>query len=331
MSSTALPQPAEGKDRLDPGQYPAGMESPDARELRYFVAVAEELNFSRAAERLGIAQPPLSRAIRQLERRLGAELFERSTRRVELTEFGRTMLDEARYALDVLAGVTRRARRAAQPTPTLAVTAKPGIASGMLHRIVDAYLARPGAARVEIMVSGYREQAGMVRDGRAEAAVLSSYFDRRGLESEPLASEPRVAALPADHALARHARLRCRDLQGEPTPRWPGATSAEQAYWSGRDPTTLERESSAAAEETTGPLVRDASQLIEVVALGQAVALIPQTLAEANPRPDVAYRPVIDATPYTVSIAWNEGSRAAHLANFVRVATDLYGSDTLAG
>lgn len=291
------------------------------RELRYFVAVAEELNFSRAAERLGMAQPPLSRAISQLERRLGAKLFERDTRQVRLTKFGRTMLDEARYALDVLAGVTRRARRAALATPTLAVTAKPGIATGMLQRIVDAYAVLPGAARVEITVSGYRDQADMVRQGLADAALLSSWFDQRGLAVEPLTSDRRVAALPAGHRLARRNELRCRDLEGEPVPRWPQMTRAEHAYWSGRDPAAAGTEPYAIE---TGPMVNDPSQLIEVVALGKAVALIPEALADANPRPDVTYRPVTDASSYTIAIAWSEGSRAKHVSQFIHTATRLH-------
>lgn len=293
------------------------MTSLEARELRYFVTVAEELNFSRAAARLGMAQPPLSRAIRQLERRLGANLFERDTHQVALTDLGRTMLDEARYALDVLAGVTRRARRAALATPTLAVTAKPGIATGMLHGIVDAYTTSPGAAHVEITVSGYREQADMLRDGRADIALLSSPFDRRGLDIEPLTTERRVAALPTGHPLTQHTELHCRDLEGQPVPRWPDTTPAEHAYWSGRDRT-------AGTDLPHGPLVNDPTQLIEVVALGQAVALIPQSLADANPRPDIAYRPVADATPYTIAIAWPESTRRHHVAEFVHTATRLH-------
>lgn len=299
------------------------MDGFDARELRYFVAVAEELNFSRAAERLGMAQPPLSRAIRQLERRLGADLFDRNTRRVELTDLGATVLDEARYALDTLAGVTRRAKRMAQAKPRLVVTAKPGVATGMLKRIVDEYATVPGAAQVEIVVSGYREQAEMVRDGRADAALLSSYFDPRGLDVEPVTTGRRVAALPAGHRLARHAQLRCRDLDGEPIPQWPQSSAAERAYWSGRDIASDPGHSPDTDLTPQGPVVGDPSQLIEAVALGQAVALIPEALAESNPHPDITYRPVVDASPYTIAIAWSAGSRARHLAPFVRIATSL--------
>lgn len=304
----------------------------DARELRCFVAVADELNFSRAAERLGIAQPPLSRTIRLMERRLGAELFHRDTRTVALTDVGQAIVEEARFALEVLAGVSRRAHRAALPTPALVVTAKPGVATGMLRRIVDAYAARPGAARVEIAVSGYRDQADMVRDGRADAALLSSPFETRGLDVEPLTSEPRVAALPADHPLARQAELRCHDLHGEPMPQWPQSTPAERAYWTGRD-LTLTRHAEPTPRTvpgTFGPAVSDPGQMIEVVALGQAVALIPRSVADGNQRPDIAYRPVTDASPYTIAIAWPETSRAPHLAQLVRTATDLHAAQSIA-
>lgn len=299
------------------------MDGLDVRELRYFIAVAEELNFSRAAKRLGMAQPPLSRAIRHLERRLGANLLDRDTHRVALTDVGRTVLDEARFALDVLDGVGRRARRAATATPTLVATAKPGIATGMLQRIVDAYTALPGAAHVEITVSGYREQADMVRDGRADVALLSSYFDQRGLETEPLTTERRVAALPIGHPLARRDELHCRDLHGEPIPRWPGMTPTEHAYWTGRD-----RSATQAHPDTQhtppGPLVSDPTQLIEVVALGQAVALIPQALADAHPRTDITYRPIVDATPYTIAIAWSSNARRHHITELVHAATRLH-------
>jgi len=301
------------------------MEEIEVRELRYFVAVAQELNFSRAAERLGMAQPPLSRAIRQLERRLGVQLFERDTRRVALTAAGTTMLQEAPQALDAVAAVAARTRRAGATEPTLVVTAKPGVASGLLLRIVKSYAAVPGTPRVEIAVSGYRHQADMVRDGRADVALLSTPYDDTGLESEPLTSELRVAALPAGHMLARRRVLRCRDLDAELMPRFVGSTPEERVFWSGRDrdPSTPVTGLHPLDVPVQGPVVNDSTELLEVVALGQAVALIPLSLAETNPRPDIAYRPVEDASRYTVAIAWPEGTRARPIASFVRTAIDL--------
>lgn len=93
------------------------MPEPEIRELRYFRAVAEDLNITRAAERLGIAQPPLSRAMRQLERRLGVDLFDRTEARLSLTEAGETLVKEAAVVLDALDSAVRRTQRAALPNP----------------------------------------------------------------------------------------------------------------------------------------------------------------------------------------------------------------------
>ena len=295
----------------------------EVRELRYFQAVAEELNFSRAAERLGMAQPPLSRAILQLERKLGAKLFDRTTHRVTLTVAGLTLFDEAGRILDAIASATRRTARAALDTPPLVVTAKPGVVTNLLRRVVDAYLALPGAAHIEVVVSGYGEQASMARDGRADVALIGSPAEHRGLDLEPLTSEPRVAALPAGHALARHTALSCRDLAGLPTPQGPDSTPAQRAYWSGQDG------ESRPDLSTAGPIVQDSSQLLEAVALGQAVALIPETLSKINHRADIAYRPVRDASPYRISVAWLSGSRNSHTAHFVRTAIELSMTETV--
>src|SRR3954471_14179165 len=118
--------------------YRGGMET---RELRYFVAVAEELHFGRAAERLGIARPPLSRAIRQLERRLGVTLLERTSRSVAVTAAGRVLLREGRAALDAVAAADRRTRRAGQPAARLVLVTKSGAAGDLLPAMLAAYAA----------------------------------------------------------------------------------------------------------------------------------------------------------------------------------------------
>jgi len=232
------------------------------------------------------------------------------------------LLDETGNALEVAAAAVRRTRRAAVTTPTLVVTAKPGLTTGLLKRIVDSYIALPGTPQVEIVVSGYREQANMVRDGRADLALLSSPYDERGLAAEPLTAEPRVAALPARHELAGRGALRCRDLDGWPMPQWPDSSPVERRYWSGRDRDSLAKRSVEPPPDLPphGPVVSDSTQLLEVVGLGQAVALIPLSLAERNPRADIIYRPVGDASPYTTVIVWPEKARAHSVALFVSAA-----------
>lgn len=286
------------------------MDDVEVRELRYFRAVAEELNFSRAAERLGMAQPPLSRAIRLLERRLGVQLFERTSRHVALTPAGNVLFVESAKALDAVTAAVRRTRRAAQPAPALVVTAKPGVATDLLRRIADAH-----PDPVEIRVRGFGEQAEMVRDGRADVAVVGCPGTHRGLDVELLFSEPRVAALAPGHELAGRSALTCADLAGRPTPCWPLSSAADRAYWSGQDVT--------GGPVTPGPVVYDSAQLLETVALGQAVALLPASFAELGSRDDVVYRPVVDASPYSLALAWAAGARDVRIARFVRTAAEV--------
>ena len=289
------------------------MPEPEIRELRYFRAVAEDLNITRAAERLGIAQPPLSRAMRQLEHRLGVDLFDRSGPRLGLTEAGETLLKESGPVLDALDSAVRRTQRAGQPSGGLVVTAKPGVATEVLHRIVTELQGE--LLGVQVVVSGFGEQADMVRDGRADVALVSRPFDDHGLETELLYTEPRVAALPARHELAAREVLAADDLAGIPAPRWSRSDVAERNYWSARPDDPVD-----------GPIVQDSSQLLEVVAFGQAVALVPQSMAERNIRPDVVYRPVSDVEPYQMLVVWPAGSRSADLAKFVEVAVRRSGA-----
>jgi DNA-binding transcriptional LysR family regulator len=298
----------------------------EVRELRYFAAVAQELNFSRAAERLGIAQPPLSKAIRQLEAKLGVRLLERTTRRVTLTEAGRVLLEQGRAALDQVAAAARRAQRAGQPTPRLLVAAKAGDAP-LLREILDRYqaIAEPPEPAPEVVITGWGEPETMLRDGRADVAVVRSPFDGRGLDVETLRTEARVVALAAGHRLAGRRRVPLAELAGEPVPHWPDSDEQAAAYWAGRDPESLaawdgQREP---ARQRLGPRVGDVAQLLEVVALGQAVAFLPASLAERHQRGDVAYRPVDGLSPSTLVVAWPQTSRSLAVAAFVRAAAEV--------
>ncbi|MEU0789692.1 LysR family transcriptional regulator [Amycolatopsis sp. NPDC005961] len=299
------------------------MDDVEVRELRYFRAVAEELNFSRAAERLGMAQPPLSRAIRLMERRLGVQLFERTSRHVELTPAGNVLFAESAKALDAVTAAVRRTRRAARRP--LVVAAKPGVATELLRRIADGH-----PDPVEIRLSGFGDQAALLRDGRADVVLLGGPGDHGDLDVEVLLggpgdhgeldvevlfTEPRVAALPVRHELAGRSSLTCADFTGRATPSWPDASAVDRAYWSGRDVT--------GGPVTPGPVVHDSAQLLEAVALGQAIALLPASVAQWYPRTDVVYRPVADATPYSLALGWPAGARDLRIARFVRTAVEV--------
>lgn len=268
----------------------------ETRELTYFVAVAEELHFGRAAERLGIAQPPLSRAIKQLEQRLGVTLIERTSRRNTLTEAGEVLLHEAKKALDAVAAAGRRTQRAGQETPRLVMVMKPGSDGGILQPILDAYAAEPDSIPVELQVCGIGEQSGVLRDGRADVALLHlPWDDIAGFDTEQLLVEGAVAVLPATHRLAGRASLCMADLDGETFPRWPGMPG-------------------------TAPEVRDTGQLMQLIAVGQVVAVLPSS-ARGQLRSDLVTVPVLDGPITTVLVAWPERSKSLAVAAFVRVAT----------
>lgn len=275
--------------------------------MRYFVAVAEELHFGRAARRLGIAQPPLSRAIGRLERRLQAVLLERSSRAVTLTEAGAVLLREARAALEAVEAAERRTRRAAQAPAGQAgvvLVTKAGASSELLAKLLDAHAAEPDAAGVDLLLCGMGEQGPMLRDGRADVALLHLPFDTTaGLDTEVLCTEGQVAILPAGHPLAGRPRLRTADVTGLPDlpmPRWPGP---DGSYPAG-----------------PGPRARDHAQLLQLIALGRACWIAPES-CRTQLREGLAAVPVPDAPMVTTVIAWPPHSRSRAVADLVRTAT----------
>jgi DNA-binding transcriptional LysR family regulator len=281
----------------------------ETRELRYFVAVAEELHFGRAAQRLGIAQPPLSRAIQQLERRLGAALLERTSRGVALTEAGSVLLREGRAALDAVDAADRRTRRAALAAAGHAgvvLVTKAGASGELLAKLLDAYAAEPGAVPVEVLLCGIGEQERLLRDGRADVALLHRPFDSTaGLDTEELSTHGQVVVLPAGHPLTGRSHLRMADvteLPGLPLPRWP---NPDGTYPDG-----------------PGPQVRDHTQLFQLIALGRASAILPES-CRAQLRGDLAAVPVLDAPAVTTVIAWPPHSRSRAVAGLVQAATRL--------
>lgn len=278
----------------------------ETRELRYFVAVAQELHFGRAAQRLGIAQPPLSRAIGRLERRLGAKLLERTSRAVTLTEAGSVLLREGRAALQAVEAAERRTRRAAAGPADVVLATKAGASGELLAKLLDAYAAEPGAVTVDVLLCGPGEQERLLRDGRADVALLHRPFDTTaGFDTEELHTEGQILVLPAGHALSTRTHLpmaEVEELSGLPLPRWP---RTDGTYPDG-----------------PGPQVRDHTQLLQLIALGRACAIVPES-ARAQLHDDVAVVPVADASTVTTVIAWPTHSRSRAVADLVRTATRL--------
>ena len=262
----------------------------ETRELAYFLAVADELHFGRAAIRLGIAQPGLSKTIRQLERRLGVTLFERTSRAVALTEAGRVLACEARVALDAVSAAALRTQRADTREPRLLLAMKPGGDAGLLPAILAEYEREPGVLPVEVVFDA--EGARMLREGRADAALLYAPPDElRGLDTETLLAEAPVAVLPTSHPLACRTSLRMADLEGEDLHRKPAVASE----------------------------MKSLSELMHLIALGRKVAVLPRVLTTPL-REDLTTVPMADLPPVVLLLAWPAHSTSPSVGALARAA-----------
>uniref|UniRef100_A0AAU3GP75 LysR family transcriptional regulator n=1 Tax=Streptomyces sp. NBC_01401 TaxID=2903854 RepID=A0AAU3GP75_9ACTN len=269
----------------------------ETRELEYFIAVAEELHFGRAAARLSIAQPALSKAIRRIETRLGVQLLLRSSRQVSLTPAGETLLHHGRHAIDAVAAAARHARRAGDTEAHLRLVIKAGGDAALLSGILTRYSRQPGARQVDILFGGATDRVERLHDGRADVALLHTPFDDlTGLAYETLHVEGRVAVLPSEHRLASRTELRLADLEHETLPRWKGVPDGG-----------------------TGPEIVDVPQMIQMITLGRTIAMLPRSLVEPVP-PGVVCVPVTDAPASHLVLAWPETDRRPLVASFVDAA-----------
>ncbi|SOC88062.1 transcriptional regulator, LysR family [Curtobacterium sp. 314Chir4.1] len=286
------------------------MDDVETRELRYFVAVAEELHFGRAALRLGMAQPPLSRAIRQLEERVGARLFDRDRRGVRLTLAGEALLREAPAALDAVRAAVRRARRAGAPERRLVLATKAGSSHEFLQALLDA---APDDLPVDVTLCEIGEQAGLLRDGTADVAVMHRPFDDfTGIDAVDLYSEPQVAIVPASHPLARRRSLTMAEVSSVPDlpmARWP---LADWSYPPG-----------------PGPEVHSQSQLAQLVALGRTLLVIPRS-SRAWQWPEHVAVPVLDAPLATTVLAWPAGRSTPSVGRLVETGLRIGAAEAAA-
>ncbi|MFJ9894771.1 LysR family transcriptional regulator [Streptomyces sp. NPDC091280] len=273
----------------------------DLRKLRYFVAVAELLHFGRAAQRLHIAQPVLSRQIRSLEKDLDVTLFERDSHGVTLTAAGHQLLDDARTLLATADATRGRVRRAAHGPHRLVVGFRAGI---VVTPALRAFAAAHPDTEVKARRVEWDDQEHLILDGTVDLAYLRRPVRAQGLTLLPLFTEPRVAMLPADHRLAGKPDLVLADLAGENRLRYLNPHP---------DPGDVP--------------IRTIEEKFENVASGAGITLVPVSVAEQYSRPDIAYVPVTDAEPDEVVLAWETARRAPLVTAFVRTARSVVDQD----
>ena len=290
--------------------------TPDLRTLRYFVAVAEELNFTRAAERLHMAQPPLSAAIRGLEDQLGVALLERTTREVRLTAAGRLLLERGRELLaqaDALFGAVRAVERS--PTGRIALGVAPPARFGLAPELLAACSAEaPG-----VMLYPREDTTGALlrelRQGRLDAVVGFCAPDDDALERERLRDEPAILHVAAGHPLAGRADVALSELAAETFlvaggPDSPGYTQVviELCRAAGFTPRT--------AEDPYPDLG------LQAVREGLGVSLYVRS-AFAPEMPGSAFVRVQDPASFPFDLLWRRGTRSGALDAVLAVARGL--------
>jgi DNA-binding transcriptional LysR family regulator len=284
----------------------------DLRKLRYFVAVAEELHFGRAAERLYIAQPVLSRQIRKLELELGTDLLLRTSRNVTLTPAGLQVLAEARSLLAAADATRRRIEDVASGEATLTV----GFFVGDSFTVaLEAFGARHPDVAIDLLRVYWDDQTEVLLDGRADVAFVHLPVDHEGLELLPVRSEPRVAVLPVGHPAAGEPEISIAELADDPVIIQRGATPVWQAFHN-VDPRPDGR------QPRPGPAVDNLEEKLQHVAAGRAISFVPASVAAAFAQPGIAYVPVTDIPPIKICLAWKSGPPSPLVAAFVNAVTD---------
>jgi DNA-binding transcriptional LysR family regulator len=286
----------------------------DLRSLRYFVAVAEERHFGRAAARLHMTQPPLSRAIKQLETDVGAQLLHRSPSGVTLTPAGAALYDEARALLEHARA--RVAAAAGTATFTIGTLADSGEEAGT--GLADAFRERNPGVQVRVREADLTDPTTGLRAGLVDAALTRMPFDRTGISTRVLRSDPVGVVLRADDPLARRGALHVRDLDGRRWFQFPeGTDPLWRAYWNGAAPGGTVRD---------GPVVRTVGECVQAVLWNGTVGLAPLTpLGHAWP-PGLTVVPLAGMAPSRLVVAWNKADANPLIRSLTQVAASVYRS-----
>ena len=294
----------------------------DLRQLRYFLAVAEELHFTRAAERLHIAQPALSARIRELERAAGTPLFSRSTRQVELTVAGAALLPHARAALEAADRAGEALERAREGT---AGTFRMGLVAGtqtpLTSRVLAIFSERYPEVSVDPVEHDFSDPAAGLRSGQAEISLVCAPLDETGLELEPLERARLVAVVSERHPLAARDEIAVAELFDYP---WPPPDTADPVcrdFWLAMD--------KRSSPPRLGPATRSLDRLVQLLATGQVVTLAGDWTIPFFSRPGLSVIPVRDATPVTIALAWRSGELTPPAARLIEVAREVRAGDGL--
>ncbi|MFF7351316.1 MULTISPECIES: LysR family transcriptional regulator [Streptomyces] len=271
-----------------------------ARDLRYFVAVAEELHFTRAAERLYVSQPALSKQIRALERQLGAELFRRDRHGVALTDAGEALLPHARQVLaawEAGAAAVEAAGAAQRSTLVVGMSTSPG-RGGLLPAVRSRFTAAHPAVTVRLRQMSWDDPTAGLADGTADVAfVWLPLPDEERYDWTVVAEEPRLLALPESHPLAARTGIDFADLLDEPFLALPRSAGRLRDHW-------LALDARGGRPPRIGAEISGAEETYEALLAGLGICLVAEGNAPLITLGGVTTRPVRGIGPSRYALAW---------------------------
>ncbi|WP_367321032.1 LysR family transcriptional regulator [Streptomyces sp. HUAS ZL42] len=272
------------------------------RDLRYFVTVAEELHFTRAAERLYVSQPALSKQVRALERQLGVELFRREPQGVTLTEAGTALLPHARRVLGDWAegsAAMAAARAARRGTLVVGMSTSPG-RGGLLPAIRSRFTAAHPEAIVRLRQVTWEDPTAGLADNTADVAFVWLPLPDAGRYGwTVVAEEPRLVALPETHRLAARGELDLADLADEPFLALPPAAGPLRDFW-------LALEERAGRPPRIGAEIAGTEETYEALVAGLGICLVAAGNSPLITLGGVVTRPVRGLAPSRYALAWRK-------------------------
>jgi DNA-binding transcriptional LysR family regulator len=291
----------------------------DTRLLRAFVAVSEDLSFTRAAARLYVAQQALSAQIQQLETRVGARLFDRTTRKVSLTDAGERLLPHAVAALAALdAGVgeleaMQRAERA-----TLRVGLSGTASVPLVNETIRLFAERNPGVGVQLSNAGLHRPSAGLKEGEVDVAFVRPPFHDDGLSMVTVVTEERFAVLRADHPLASREFVRPEDVVNDPWIWVEGTDPKTRDFWS-------LREFRGDRPLQTGTRINSFEEAFAAVAAGLAITCQPESAVRAVGQgfPDLRFVPLRGAPLAEVAVAWRTSGQTPLARAFVQTALEL--------
>lgn len=293
-------------------------EAMDLRRLMYFVAVAEELHFGRAASRLGIAQPPLSRQIAQIENDLGVLLFDRSRSQIRLTQAGGALLERARDVIDRLEQAEQEVKRIGEGAAgRLRVAFVGSAAYGILPNVIKAFRTSYPDLELAISAMNNAELKRALIQREVDIAVARPTLEDEELYSQPFTHEPLIVALPDTSPSLEAEPLELVSLKRETFilyPRKPRPSFADHIIGICKVEGFIPK---------TQIMAQDYQTAISLVSVGVGISLVPESVSRSE-RTGVAYRPYVGHNPGTsLSLNYRRDNRMPHLQNFLKVALKM--------